>query len=280
MEIKIELSEKSGVYCLMNLVNGKRYIGSTKNLYDRLRTHLSLLRNNRSHNKHLQSSWNKHGEEKFVFFALEYCDENNIFEKEQKYIDFIKPEYNFSLNVTANIGRCITDEQKEKISNTLKEKYSSGEITTYKQNHNWKHCYIYNIEDFTLYKECQNLSDAFTELKTKYSVKERIDTSIYGKKYCISYEKLNTEIDTKNYICEKLLCRINNTGIKEYLISEDNLGNLKYHKNIQDCANYVGSSRSTLNKHMDASKENPYYIKGTNFKIYLSKDFIPFIAVF
>lgn len=280
MDIKIELNEKSGIYCILNVENGKRYIGSSKNLYDRLRTHLSLLRSNKSHNKHLQSSWNKHGENKFMFFVLEFCDEDSRYTREQDYINFINPEYNFSDEVIANFNRVVTNEQKEKISNTLKEKHRSGEITTYKQNHNWKKCYIYDIETFLLHKECNNLNEAFKELGTKYSTKERIDTSIYKNKYCISYKLFNCEIETKNYICKNLLYRISNSDNKEYLISEDNMGNIKYHKDIKKCADYVKSSRSTLNKHTDATKDNPYYIKNTNYKIYFSKDFIPFSAVY
>ena len=279
MEIKIEFNGKCGIYCIFNIVNGKRYIGSSKNLYDRLRTHLSLLRNNRSHNKHLQNSWNKHGENNFIFLVLEFCSEDTQYIREQEFISFIKPEYNFSEEVIANTGRIISDEQKDKISETLKEKYKSGEITTYKQEHNWIQCYIYNIESFSLFKECKNLTEAFTVLKTKYSTKERITSNIFNKKYCIYYEKFNSEVDVKNYICKNLLNRITNSNNIEYLISEDSQGNLKYHKNIEDCAKFVKSSRSTLNKHTDATQEFPYFIKNSEYKIYFSKEFIPYAVL-
>ena len=277
MQIERKLLGKSGIYSLINIENGKRYIGSSKNLYNRLNDHLSLLRTNKSHNKHLQSSWNKNGEDNFIYSVLELCEEEIRFEREQYYIDIIHPEFNFSEQVIANTNRIISEEQKEKISNTLKQKYESGEISPYKQDHNWKKCYIYDIEAFTFYKECNTITEAFLELKTKYNTKEKIDTTIYQKKYCISFEYFESHIDIKNYICEKLFTRVSN--VKEYLISEDILGNKNYHKNIQECANFVGSSRSTLNKHMDATIENPYFIKNSDYKIYFSKKFIPFSAV-
>ena len=56
MEINKKLIGKSGIYCILNILNGKRYIESSKNLYNRLHEHLNLLRNNNSHNNHLQSS--------------------------------------------------------------------------------------------------------------------------------------------------------------------------------------------------------------------------------
>lgn len=51
--IKIELFGKSGIYMIINNVNGKKYIGSSVNIYNRLHGHFKLLKENRSHNKHL-----------------------------------------------------------------------------------------------------------------------------------------------------------------------------------------------------------------------------------
>lgn len=48
--------KKSGIYCLINLSNNKRYIGSSKNIYSRLLKHRSLLRNNKHENSKLQNS--------------------------------------------------------------------------------------------------------------------------------------------------------------------------------------------------------------------------------
>ena len=73
-----------------------------------------------------------------------------------------------------------------------------------------------------------------------------------------------------------MLNRVSNSDSIEYLISENSSGNIKYHKNLEDCAKYVGSSRSTLTKHTDASIDNPYYIKNSDYKIYISKEFIPY----
>jgi len=48
----------------------------------------------------------------------------------------IKPEYNLTTNVIANLGHVPTQDCKNKISKTLKQKYASGEIKTYRQDHN------------------------------------------------------------------------------------------------------------------------------------------------
>ena len=58
----------SGIYCIENITNHKTYIGSSKNIYQRLLKHFALLRYNKHQNAHLQSAWNKYGENSFRWF--------------------------------------------------------------------------------------------------------------------------------------------------------------------------------------------------------------------
>ena len=58
------------VYEIRNTVSGKFYIGSSTNMYERWRTHRTKLRSNKHPNPVLQASWNKHGEEAFVFIKI------------------------------------------------------------------------------------------------------------------------------------------------------------------------------------------------------------------
>ena len=69
------LSEKCGIYLITNLVNGKRYIGSSKDLYKRLYQHIWHLDRNEHENSYLQRSWSKYGKDSFEWGILEYCDE-------------------------------------------------------------------------------------------------------------------------------------------------------------------------------------------------------------
>lgn len=36
---------KSGIYCIRNIINNKVYIGKSKNIYNRITQHIYLLRN-------------------------------------------------------------------------------------------------------------------------------------------------------------------------------------------------------------------------------------------
>ena len=97
MKLKSDLQIRmsfQGIYCIKNTVNGKRYIGSTKNLYIRYKHHMSDLRNGTHINKYLQNSFNKYGESAFIFEIICDCDEEDTLIYEQFFIDTLNPEYN------------------------------------------------------------------------------------------------------------------------------------------------------------------------------------------
>ena len=79
------------IYAILNLINNKKYIGSTKNLEKRKSKHLSLLRNQKHHSLSLQSAFNKYGEDNFVFVSLKEITDNTELRKvEQEFLDKFK----------------------------------------------------------------------------------------------------------------------------------------------------------------------------------------------
>jgi group I intron endonuclease len=107
---------KSGIYCIENTVNNKKYVGSSINVYKRRNRHFSELKMVKHKNIKLQRSYNKHGKDNFIFYVLELVeDKNELIKKEQFYIDTIKPEYNINLIANSSLGVIRSEETKEKI---------------------------------------------------------------------------------------------------------------------------------------------------------------------
>lgn len=74
---------KSGIYCITNRINNKKYIGQALNLKRRKTQHF----NHYNSNIHLQHAMKKYGNENFEWEVLEYCSANDLSEREQFYID-------------------------------------------------------------------------------------------------------------------------------------------------------------------------------------------------
>lgn len=75
-----------GLYEIRNLIAGKRYIGSSKNLTGRLSTHRKQLRRGIHPNHMLQGAWNKYGEAAFAFCVVALLIVEDQFPTEGRWI--------------------------------------------------------------------------------------------------------------------------------------------------------------------------------------------------
>lgn len=105
----------SGIYCIENIINHKKYIGYSKNIQRRWNYHKSLLKNDGHENKFLQRAWNKYGEHNFVFYIIELCPTQELIESEQFYIKYFCSMndnfgYNLNLGGIGNLGWIPTEE--------------------------------------------------------------------------------------------------------------------------------------------------------------------------
>lgn len=107
---------KSGVYLWTNKINGKKYVGSSKDISNRLRMYFNI--------SYLQSFEDimiiyrallAHGFENFTLEILEYCEPAVLIEREQYWIDLLKPEYNILKIAGSRLGAKHTLETIEKI---------------------------------------------------------------------------------------------------------------------------------------------------------------------
>lgn len=118
-EILKENKVKSGIYRWVNIINGKSYIGSSKDIIIRLRQSFNIvyLENEiKNNDSYICRSLIKNGYSKFRLEILECCELDILIEKEQYYIDILNLEYNICKLAGSCLGRIASFETRRKIS--------------------------------------------------------------------------------------------------------------------------------------------------------------------
>lgn len=161
LELKPHIKNKAGIYQLVNLKNGKTYVGSSNNLYRRLTDYLNpsgIAKSLTKGKSYIMKALLKNGYINFGIRILEFIDldpnltflekTNIIFKREQYHMDLIKPEYNIVRIINDGLGRHYPEETKLKmrISNAASKKI-----------------YAYN-KDGSFYKSFSSMLEAGNEL--------------------------------------------------------------------------------------------------------------------
>lgn len=129
------------IYKIRNLVNDKFYVGSTMDTRERFRNHRNKLRRGKHPNAYLQASWNKYGEEKFVFEVVEEVSSMVALQAAEDVwlVEHVGKPYCYNLGTRSDapmrgvygaahpsFGKAVSAEQKADISRTLKEFYAAA----------------------------------------------------------------------------------------------------------------------------------------------------------
>jgi group I intron endonuclease len=127
----MSVSQKtSGVYAIVNLTTGRRYVGSSVDVFARWKTHYSTLRKGTHHTRALQGDWDSFGPQQFSFVILETVRETHErLACEQRYIDAEEQPYNTcnTAYTRCHPGSVRTPEQVARISAALTGKKKSLE---------------------------------------------------------------------------------------------------------------------------------------------------------
>ena len=116
------ISTTPSIYQIRCLTNGKVYVGSAVNPRNRWMAHRTCLRGGTHHSRYLQHSWDKYGEDAFVFEIIEpVLFTEDLIVREQHWIDVLRAadrKHGFNLSPTAGstLGVKATNETRAKLS--------------------------------------------------------------------------------------------------------------------------------------------------------------------
>lgn len=118
-----------GIYKIVNKVNGRYYVGSSKDILGaRWHQHQRELDHRTHHNPHLIHAWHLYGKNNFEIVVVEEVQEGRLHEVEQRYLDecAAHPESAYNLNYAPDGGR-PSKESIEKIRQKLRGRVFSDE---------------------------------------------------------------------------------------------------------------------------------------------------------
>lgn len=230
----------TGIYKIVNKVNGKVYVGQSVNMRNRYARHLNSLRKNKHYNQYLQRSFNKYKEESFYAEVLEFCKPEELNHKERYWIKRLKSEYkDYGYNapyaykvfdeydkITINKTRkkhneiIFTEEIKRKISNSLKDYYK----------------------------------DSFVSEKHSMSCTKNVNYKQVKKiKHMLAHERHKSKKD----IAKEL--QVNENTV-------EHISNLASHKSIDSHLNYLIKNRTKINKESNVRKAIKLYREGHSYQ--------------
>ena len=177
----------SGIYKIINKINGKYYVGSSKDIINsRWSYHRKCLRGKYHKNDYLQKAWNKYGESNFDFIIVEEVYKEKLLLVEQKYLDIAKTEQDkcYNLNFNARGGDIseysrtkIGDKNRgkncfsygEKLSNEIRQKMSIARKKFIGEKHP---CYKQTIYSFLNKKTNEKFSGTSYNFRIQYNLSQ------------------------------------------------------------------------------------------------------------
>lgn len=113
-----EQKDKSGIYCLINNINGHSYIGSSINLASRMKNYLNntFLKSRQNANMPIVKALLKYGQSNFTLLIVEYVEPQVLTVRETYYITSILPYYNVLKQGYSSLGYKHTEETKQLLS--------------------------------------------------------------------------------------------------------------------------------------------------------------------
>jgi group I intron endonuclease len=126
-QIKKNESNKTGVYCLLNLINGNFYIGSSVNIAIRMKNYsnTAFLKHKKNKSMPIIQALLKYGKENFAVLIVEHVSSKQLTIRETFYIMELLPYYNVLKQGYSSLGYKHTEATKHMLSELAKNRKHS-----------------------------------------------------------------------------------------------------------------------------------------------------------
>ena len=163
----------SGVYKITNTITGDFYIGSSNDVKRRWANHKCPSSLNKCPNNPMYLDMRKYGVDNFVFEILAEVEEDSLKEKEQQFIETLKPTYNDRNANGLDIERHKKSQKSDKRKKYNKEYKKTEKYKEYQKEYDNQLC-CYNGQTLTL-----------CALRDRFKIKGIEHPTIEAKKYLI-----------------------------------------------------------------------------------------------
>jgi len=220
------------IYEIRNIINGKRYIGCSKDITVRFTKHKSRLKNNKHVNSYLQNAYNKYGKSNFEYNILfKLNSESEMYKKEKEFISENDNLYNLAEGGLG--GDTYSNRTEEQMEITRKKLSDIAKVRNQK-----------NIE---LHRE--NTSKLWENEEYREKVSKGVKKALQ-----------NPEIKQKWSDCKK---GSNNGRWNGYLLIYKDGEVFEKHESIIEASRQTGINRDTISKKTKDGK--PYKYKNSKY---------------
>jgi group I intron endonuclease len=213
-------AKTAGIYKLQNTVNGKFYIGLSKNIQRRFIEHRTPRNLNRP--SVLARAMRKYGPNAFTVEIIEECDVNLLSDREAFWINQMRPAYNMNAGGLGNRGHTVSEDVRVRLAIAARKQWDR------------------KTDAEKAWQISHNLCGPKTPYHPSKETRAKLRAINLGKKQ-------SAETIAKRVAKLRLIQRGNNHGNKPVAMVNPNCGTIeKVFPSVKDAARFIHRHPSTI----------------------------------